>query len=30
MSINEIQNRLIKIYLSVKVRKMDDVKIIFL
>ena len=26
MSINEIQNKLIEIYLTVKVRKMDDVK----
>ena len=30
MSINEIQNRLIEMYLTVKIRKMDDVKIIFL
>ena len=26
MSINEIQNRLIEMYLTVKIRKMDDVK----
>ena len=30
MSINEIQNKLIEIYLTVKVRKMDDVKNNFL
>ena len=30
MSINEIQNRLIEMYLTVKIRKMDDVKNIFL
>lgn len=30
MSINEIQNRLIEMYLTVKIRKMDDVKNKFL